>query len=74
MSSLSNDRDIESNNIELNYLDSVNVIRNPDSDNELATKKHIDNSVGEGTFVRFNQTLENYLKVSNGNDTYNPTK
>ena len=26
------------------------------------------------TFVRFNQTLQNYLKVSVGNDTYNLTK
>ena len=30
--------------------------------------------MGEGTKVRFYQTLQNYLKVSVGNDTYNLTK
>ena len=34
----------------------------------------MDNSIGEGTLLRFDQTLENYLKVSVGNDTYNLTK
>ena len=38
------------------------------------TKKNIYDSIGEGTIVRFNQTLQNYLKVSVGNDTYNLTK
>ena len=34
-------------------------------------KKYVDDSIGECTRKRFNQTLENYLKVSVGNDTYN---
>ena len=52
----------------------VTANRNPYSDNELASKKYVDDSVGEGTMVGFNQTLEKYLKVSVGNDIYNFTK
>ena len=61
-------------NSKFTNLDSVTVNREPISDNELSTKKYIDDSIGEGTFLRFNQTLQNYLKVSVGNDTYNLTK
>ena len=48
--------------------------RNPISDNELSRKKYIDNELDENTILRVNQTLENYLGVSAGNDTYNLTK
>ena len=57
---------------------------------ELPTKSYVDSLHGENersrrdlgldfydessTLVRFNQTLQNYLKVSVGNDTYNVTK
>ena len=57
---------------------------------ELPTKSYVDSLHGENersrrdlgldfydessTLVRFNQTLQNYLKVSIGNDTYNLTK
>ena len=57
---------------------------------ELPTKSYVDRLHGENersrrdlgldfydessTLVRFNQTLQNYLKVSVGNDTYNLTK
>ena len=37
-------------------------------------KKYVADSVAEGTPVRCNQTLQNYLKVSVGNTTYNLTK
>ena len=40
----------------------------------MTSKKYVDDSIGEGTIVRFNQTLTNYLKVSVGNNTYNLTK
>ena len=69
-----NDQDNKFDNNKLTNLDSVSVNRDPSSDNELAKKKYIDNSIGEGTLLRFNQTLENYLKVSVGNVTYNLTK
>ena len=55
-------------------LDSVTVNRDLSSDNEPSNKKHVDDSIGEGTIVRFNQTIENYLQVSVGNDTYIITK
>ena len=48
--------------------------KTPSSDDELSNKKYVDDSIGEGTILRFNQTLQNYLKVSVGNDTYNLTK
>ena len=69
-----NIRDNDLNDNKLTNIDSVQVNRNPSSDNELANKKYIDDSIGEGTLLRFNQSLENYLKVSVGNDTYNLSK
>ena len=69
-----NHQDNEFENNKLNNIDSITTNRDPSSDNELANKKYIDDSIGEGTLLRFNQTLENYLKVSVGNETYNLTK
>ena len=65
-----NDQDKEFDNNEITNLDSVFVTRNPSSDNEVSNKKYVDDSIGEGTLHRFNQTLTNYLKVSVGDDTY----
>ena len=48
--------------------------RNPSSDHELSNKKYVDDSIGQGIRVTFNQTIENYLKGSAGNDTYKLTK
>ena len=50
------------------------VKRTPGSDIELPNKKHVDDSIAKGAFLRFIQTLQNYLRVSVGNDTYNLTK
>ena len=74
LSSVFNDRDNEFDNNKLNNSDSVVVNRNPSSDNDIANKKFVDDLIGDGNFLRFNQTLENYLNVSVGNDTYNLTK
>ena len=74
LSTVFNDQDNEFDNNKLTNLDSVTVNRNPSSDNELTNKKYIDDSIEEGTIVRFNQTLQNFLKVSVGNSTYNLTK
>ena len=65
-------------------------ITSPRTKIELPTKSYVDSLHGENersrrdlgldfydessTLVRFNQTLQNYLKVSVGNDTYNLTK
>ena len=74
LSSVFNDQDNEFDNIKLTNLDSITVNRYPNLDNELANKKDIDVELDKNTVLRFNQTLENYLKVSVGNDTYNLLK
>ena len=74
LSSVFNDQDNEFDNNKLTNLDSITVNREPNLDHELSNKKYVDDSIGEGTIVRFNQTLENYLKVSVGDDIYNITK
>ena len=74
LSSVFNDQDNEFDNNKLTNLDSVIVNRNPNLDNELANEKYIDDELDKNTVLRFNQTLQNYLKVSVGNDTYNLTK
>ena len=72
--SVFNDQDNEFDNNKLFNLDSIAVNRNPNFDNELANKKYIDDELDKNTVLRFNQTLENYLKVSVGNSTYNSAK
>ena len=74
LSSVFNDQDNEVDNNNLTNLDSVTVSRDPSLDNEISTKKYIDNELDKNTTVRFCQTLQNYLKVSVGSDTYNFTK
>ena len=69
-----NNQDNNLNDNKLTNIDSVQVNRNPSSDNEVANKKYIDDELNKNTILRFNQTLQNYLKVSVGNDTYNLTK
>ena len=66
------DNDFNDNNI--TNLDSITVNRNPTSDNELTNKKYIEDELDKNTIVRFNQTLQNSLKVSFGDDTNNRTK
>ena len=74
LSSVFNDQDNEFDNIKCTNLDSVTVNRNPNLDNKLANKKYIDDELDKNTVLRFNQTLQNYLRVSVGNDIYNLTK
>ena len=69
-----NNEDNNFNDNKLTNLDSITVNRQPTTNNELSNKKSVDDSMGEGTIVRFNQTLENNLKVSVGKDIYNLTK
>ena len=69
-----NNQDNDFNDNKLTNLDSVVVNRNPTNDNELTNKKYIDDELDKNTIVRFNQTLQNYLKVSVGNTIYNLTK
>ena len=69
-----NNQDKDLNDNKLTNLDSITVNRNPTSDTELSNKKHIDDEIDKNTILRFNQTLQNYLQVSVGNNTYNLTK
>ena len=66
------DNDLKDN--KLINLDSISVNRKPSSDNEIASKKYIDDERDKNTVLRFKQTLQNYLKVSVGSDTYNLIK
>ena len=74
LSSVFNDQDNEFDTNKLTNLDSASVNRKPNSDKELVNKKYLDDELGKNTVPRYKQTLENYLKVSVGNDTYNLTK
>ena len=55
-------------------INSITIKNNPIDDNHVSNKKYIDDELDKNTIVRFNQTLENYLKLSVGNDIYNLTK
>ena len=67
-----NNQDNDLNDKKLTNLDSITINRNPTSDNEVSNKKYVE--LDKNTILRFNQTLQNYLKVSVGNDTSNLTK
>ena len=69
------DNDFNDNNDnKLTNIDSITVNRNPTSDDEVSNKKYVDDELDKNTILRFNQTRQNYLKVSVGNDLYNHTK
>ena len=68
------DQDSEFDDSKLKNLDSFIVRRYPNSDKELANKKNVDDSLGEGSFHRFFKSLKNFLKVSFGDTVYNPVK
>ena len=71
---VNNNQDNAFNDKKLTNIDSVVVNTEPTSDNEIANKKYVDDSLGGGNILRYNQTLKNYLKVSVGNDTYSLTE
>ena len=55
-------------------VNSITINNNPTDDNHVSNKKYIDDELDKNTIVRFNQTLQNYLRVSVGSDKYNLTK
>ena len=69
-----NNHDNNFNNNKLTNINSITINNNPSDDNHVSNQKYIDDELDKNTIVRFNQTLENYLKVSVGNDIYNLTK
>ena len=66
------DNDLKDN--KLTNINSITINNSPTDDNHVSNKKYVDNEPDINTIVRFNQTLQNYLKVSVGSDTYNLTK
>ena len=69
-----NNQDNNFNDNKLTNINSITINNNPSDNNHVSNKKYIDDELDKNTIVRFNQTLENYLKVSVGNDIYNLTK
>ena len=69
-----NNQDNNLKDKKITNLDSITVNRNPISDNETVNKKYVDNEIDINTVLTFNQTPQNYLKLSVGNDTYILTK
>ena len=62
------------NDNKLTNIDSIKFNRKPILDDEVSVKTYIDDELDKSTILRFNQALENYLKVSVGNDVYNLAK
>ena len=60
---MTNNQDNELNDKKLTNLGSITINRNPTSDNEVSNKKYNDDELDKNTIVRFNQTLENYIKI-----------
>ena len=69
-----NNQDKNFNDNKLLNINSITVNNNPIDDNHVSNRKYVDNELNKNTIVRFNQTLQIYLKVSVGNDTYNLAK
>ena len=69
-----NNKDNDFNDNKLTNIDSLTVNREPASDNDVWNKKYINDELDKNTLLRLEQTLQNYLKVSVGNDKYNLTK
>ena len=69
-----NNQDNDFNDKKKTNIDSITSNRNPSSDNEVTNKKYIDDELDKKLIIRFSQTLQNYLKISVGNDEYSLTK
>ena len=69
-----NNQDNSFNDNKLTNINSITFNNNPTDDNQVSNKKYVDGQLDKNTIVRFNQTLQNYLKVSVGNNIYNLTR
>ena len=69
-----NNRDNDLNDNKLTNTNSITINNNPTDNNHVSNKKYIDDELDKNIILRFNQTLENYLKVSVGKIIYNLTK
>ena len=66
-----NDEDNEFNIFKLTKTDIITVKRISTTNFELSSHKHIDDELDKTTMLKFNQTAQNYPKVSSGNNSYN---
>ena len=73
LSTVFNYQDKESDKSNLTNLDSITVNRNPTSVTEFSIKKYVEDEIIKNTILRFNQSQQNYLKVTVGNTGYNLT-
>ena len=64
-------KDNDFNDNKLTNVNSITINNNPTDNNHVSNKKYIDDELDKNTINRFNQTSENYLKISVGNDIYN---
>ena len=71
---MKNNQDNNLNDNKLTNINSIPINANPTDDNYVSNKKYMDDEIDKNTILRFNQTLQNYLKVSIGNDIYKLTK
>ena len=55
-------------------LENITINRNPFLDEEASNKKYVDDAINNITFLSFNQTLQNYLKVTVGHTEKNLTQ
>ena len=69
-----NNQDNDLSDNKLTNIYSISINSNPTDDNHVSNKKYIDDELEKNTILRFNQTLQNYLRVSVGSDIYNLTK
>ena len=69
-----NNQDNDFNDYKLTIINSITINNNPTDGAHVSNKKYIDDQLDKNTIVRFNQTLQNYLKVSVGSDIYHLTK
>ena len=69
-----NNQDNDLNDNKLTNVNSITINSTPTDDNHVSNKKYVYDELDKNTNVRFNQTLQNYLKVSVGNDFYKLTK
>ena len=69
-----NNHDNNLNDKKLTNENSITLNNNPTNDNYVSNQKYFDDELDKNTIIRLNRTLEKYLKVSVGNDTYNLTK
>ena len=74
LSTVFSDQDYAFDNIRLTNLDSTTINKDRSSNNEISNRNYLADSIKKIRIVRFNQTLENYLKITVGNGTYNETK